>query len=293
VSGLGPLGGQRTSLSGERGGVPVSALAQVADDPLAPWRIAHTPYYRAVGDEVAQFRAAHALRLPILLKGPAGCGKTRFVEHMAHQLDLPLVTVACHEDMTAGDLLGRWLIDADGTRWQDGPLTLAARHGALCYLDELIEARPDALTVLHPLADTRRVLPLERNDELLAAHPRFQLVVSYNPQPGRDLRPATRQRFVALAFEAPPPAVEVAIVVHESGLAPEPAMRLVGLAERTRALDAEAAEALSTRMLVRTAQLMAQGLEPRWACELALVQAWSDAPERVQALRALVDALYP
>lgn len=274
-------------------GSPLSAVAPMAADPLADWRVAQAPYYHPVGDELAQFRAAHALRLPMLLKGPAGCGKTRFVEHMAHALGLPLVTVACHEDMTAGDLLGRWLIDADGTRWQDGPLTLAVRHGALCYLDELIEARPDALTVLHPLADTRRMLPLERNGELLQAHPRFQLVVSYNPQPGRDLRPATRQRFVALAFTAAPVVAEVAIVVHESGLAPEQAMRLVGLAERTRALDAEAAEALSTRMLVRTAQLMVQGLEPRWACELALVQAWSDAPERVQALRALVDALYP
>ncbi len=271
----------------------MSALLQSSPDPLADWRVAAAPYYHPVGDEVAQFRAAHALRLPVLLKGPAGCGKTRFVEHMAHQLGLPLVTVACHEDMTAGDLLGRWLIDADGTRWQDGPLSLAVRHGAVCYLDELIEARPDALAVLHPLADTRRVLPLERNGELLVAHARFQLVVSYNPQPGRDLRPATRQRFVAMAFTAPPAAAEVAIVVHESGLASEQAMRLVGLAERARALDAEAAEALSTRMLVRTAQLMVQGMEPHWACELALVQAWSDTPDRVQALRALVDALYP
>ncbi|HVR55072.1 MAG TPA: CbbQ/NirQ/NorQ/GpvN family protein [Pseudorhodoferax sp.] len=271
----------------------MSALAQMANDPLADWRVAQEPYYRPVGDEVAQFQHACALRLPLLLKGPPGCGKTRFVEHMAWTLGLPLVTVACHEDMAAGDLLGRWLIDAEGTRWQDGPLTLAARHGALCYLDELIEARPEALTVLHSLSDTRRVLPLERNGELLQAHPRFQLVVSYNPQPGRDLRPATRQRFVAMAFAPPPAAAEVAIVVHETGLAPERAMRLVGLAERTRTLDADAAQALSTRMLVRTAQLMVQGLEPRLACELALVQAWSDLPERVQALRALVDALYP
>lgn len=271
----------------------MSALAQMTADPLDAWRVAQEPYYRPVGDEVAQFQDAYALRLPLLLKGPPGCGKTRFVEHMAWTLGLPLVTVACHEDMTAGDLLGRWLIDADGTRWQDGPLSLAARHGALCYLEELIEARPDALTVLHPLADTRRVLPLERNGELLAAHPRFQLVVSYNPQPGRDLRPATRQRFVAMAFDPPPVAAQVAIVVHESGLAMEQAMRLVGLAERTRTLHEHAAEAISMRMLVRAGQLMAGGMQARVACELALVQAWSDQPERVQALRALVDALYP
>lgn len=265
-------------------------------DPLADWRVAQEPYYRPIGEEVAQFRDACALRLPLLLKGPPGCGKTRFVEHMAWTLGLPLVTVACHEDMAAGDLLGRWLIDADGTRWQDGPLTLAARHGALCYLDELIEARPDALTVLHPLADTRRVLPLERNGELLQAHPQFQLVVSYNPQPGRDLRPATRQRFVAMAFDPPPVAAQVAIVAHESGLAAEQAMRLVGLAERVRTLDTldeGAGQAISMRMLVRAGQLMAGGMQARAACELALVQAWSDAPERVQALRALADALYP
>jgi nitric oxide reductase NorQ protein len=271
----------------------MSAVLQAPVDPLVEWRVAQEPYYRPVGDEVAQFQDAHALRLPLLLKGPPGCGKTRFVEHMAWTLGLPLVTVACHEDMAAGDLLGRWLIDADGTRWQDGPLTLAARHGALCYLDELIEARPDALTVLHPLADTRRVLPLERNGELLQAHPRFQLVVSYNPQPGRELRPATRQRFVAMAFDPPPVAAQVAIVAHESGLEPERAMRLVGLAERARALDEDAEPALSMRMLVRAGQLMAGGMPARLACELALVQAWSDQPERVQALRALADALYP
>ncbi|WP_326539654.1 CbbQ/NirQ/NorQ/GpvN family protein [Pseudorhodoferax sp.] len=272
----------------------MSAVLQTPVDPLADWRVAQEPYYRPVGDEVAQFQDAYALRLPLLLKGPPGCGKTRFVEHMAWTLGLPLVTVACHEDMAAGDLLGRWLIDADGTRWQDGPLTLAARHGALCYLDELIEARPDALTVLHPLADTRRELPLERNGELLRAHPRFQLVVSYNPQPGRELRPATRQRFVAMAFDAPPVPAQVAILVHEAGLEPERAMRLVGLAERVRALDdGAAAEAISMRMLVRAGQLMAGGMQARVACELALVQAWSDQPERVQALRALADALYP
>lgn len=279
--------------SAQREGSPVSAAHPMAADPLADWRITQPPYYHPVGEEVAQFREVCALQLPLLLKGPPGCGKTRFVAHMAWTLGLPLVTVACHEDMTAGDLLGRWLIDADGTRWQDGPLTLAARHGALCYLDELIEARPDALTVLHPLADTRRVLPLERNGELLAAHPRFQLVVSYNPQPGRDLRPAMRQRFVAMAFDPPPVEAQVAIVMHESGLSREQAMRLVGLAERTRALDESAAHAISMRMLVRAGQLMACGMAPRAACDLALAQAWSDAPERVQALRALADALYP
>lgn len=266
-----------------------------AADPLRDWRLAAEPYYRASSNETALFRQAHALRLPLLLQGPSGCGKTRLVEHMAWALGLPLVTVACHEDMTASDLLGRWLIGPEGTVWQDGPLALAVRHGALCYLDEIVEARPDALTVLHPLADTRRVLPLERSGELLQAHPDFRLVVSYNPLPGRELRPATRQRFVALAFGYPDPAAEAAILVHEAGVTPALAERLVSIGRRTRLAhegsgDEWAGAGVSTRMLVRAGQLVAAGLAPRVACEMALVQALGDEPELTQALRELVDA---
>jgi nitric oxide reductase NorQ protein len=170
----------------------------VSPDPLASWRLTQAPYYEAVGDELAAFESAHASRLPVLIKGPTGCGKTRFVEHMAWRLGLPLVTVACHEDLSASDLAGRWLLDGEGTRWMDGPLALAARHGALCYLDEVVEARSDTTVLLHPLADSRRVLPLERHGELLSAHPDFQLVVSYNPgyqSLHKQLKPSTRQRW--------------------------------------------------------------------------------------------------
>jgi nitric oxide reductase NorQ protein len=257
---------------------------------LTDWRIAREPYYRPVGDELAQFRQAHARRLPLLLKGPSGCGKTRFVEHMAWTLDRPLITVVCHEDMTASDLLGRYLLDAQGTVWQDGPLTLAARHGAICYLDELIEARPDALVALHPLADTRRVLPLERKGELLQAHPNFQLVASYNPGPNRALQPATRQRFVALAFAPPNAEAQAEIVARESGVAPAIAARLVAIARGASDTQGHADAAVSTRMLVHAGQLMREGTAARVACDMALTQALDDDPELAQAVRDLVEA---
>jgi nitric oxide reductase NorQ protein len=257
---------------------------------LPEWRIAREPYYRPVGDEVAQFRQAHARRLPLLLKGPSGCGKTRFVEHMAWTLDRPLITVVCHEDMTASDLLGRHLLDAQGTVWQDGPLTLAARHGAICYLDELIEARPDALVALHPLADTRRVLPLERKGELLRAHPDFQLVASYNPGPNRALQPATRQRFVALAFAPPNAEAQAEIVVQESGVTPAMAARLVAIARGSSDSREHAEAAVSTRMLVHAGQLMREGAAARVACDMALTQALEDDPELAQAVRDLIEA---
>lgn len=263
-------------------------------DPLAPWRLAEEPFYQPVGDEIAAFEAARAARLPVLLKGPTGCGKTRFVEHMAWRLKLPLVTVACHEDLSAGDLAGRWLLDAQGTRWADGPLALAARHGALCYLDELMEARADTTVLLHPLADTRRALPLERHGELLRAHPDFQLVVSYNPgYQGlhRELKPSTRQRFVALAFDHPAPEVEAAIVAREGGVEPALAMRLVQIGIRTRRLRDEGLdEGASTRMLVHAAQLVRAGLDPRRAAHQAVADPLTDDPRLAPTVRALVDA---
>lgn len=262
-------------------------------DPLASWRIAAEPYYRATGDEVALFGHAHARRLPLLLQGPSGCGKTRFVEHMAWRLGLPLVTVACHEEMTASDLVGRWLLDAQGTSWQDGPLALAARHGAICYLDELAEARPDALVVLHPLADTRRALPLERRGELLRAHADFHLVASCNPTPDRVLKAATQQRFVALAFTHPDASAEEAIVAHEAGLAPAAATRLVALGAALRRALAGAREALSTRMLVHAAQLLAQGAPWRDACEMAWLGALDGDAALATTLRDLLDAHSP
>ncbi len=265
-------------------------------DPLADWRVADEPFYQPVGDEIAAFEAARAARLSVLVKGPTGCGKTRFVEHMAWRLNLPLVTVACHEDLSAGDLAGRWLLDAQGTRWMDGPLALAARHGALCYLDELMEARADTTVLLHPLADTRRALPLERHGELLRAHPDFQLVVSYNPgYQGlhRELKPSTRQRFVALDFHYPAPEVEAAIVAREGGVDGELAMRLVQLGIRTRRLQDDGLdEGASTRMLVHAARLHRAGLALPAAATQAIAAPLSDDPELASALHALVRASF-
>lgn len=264
--------------------------------PLAAWTLGREPYYRPVGDEIQAFEAANVARLPIVLKGPTGCGKTRFVEHMAWRLGLPLVTVACHEDLTSGDLAGRWLMDAQGMRWQDGPLALAARHGALCYLDELVEARSDAIVLIHPLADTRRVLPLERNGELLHAHANFQLVVSYNPGYqglNKGLKSSTRQRFTALAFDHPDPATEAAIVAQEAGVDLDLAQRLVGLGQRTRQLQLHGLdEGASTRMLVHAATLVRVGLAPRSACLQAVATPLSDDPDLLKALQGLVHACF-
>lgn len=267
-----------------------------ADDPLRDWRVPAPPYYEPVGDELEAFAAAAALRLPVLLKGPTGCGKTRFVEHMAWRLGRPLITVACHEDLTAGDLVGRWLLDAHGTRWQDGPLTLAARHGAICYLDEIAEARADTTVVVHPLADTRRALPLEQRNELLRAHGDFLLVVSCNPAYQglhKQLKPSLRQRFCALDFDYPDADREARIVAHEGGVDERLARRLVDLGQRTRRLKAEGLEeGASTRMLVHAAALIRQGLPARRACRLALVGALTDEPDLAAALHEAVSACF-
>ena len=265
-----------------------------AHDPLHAWRIAQEPFYRPVGDECAQFEAAWSRRLPLLVKGPTGCGKTRFVEHMAWRLGRPLVTVACHEDTGAGDLVGRWLLDADGTRWQDGPLALAARHGAICYLDELAEARPETAVAIHPLTDTRRMLPLDRRGELLRAHPDFMLVVSFNPGHGsRLLRSATRQRFCGLAFDHPQAEDEAQILMHEVGIDVELASALVALGRRSRRLAGQGLEeGASTRMLVRAAELVRAGMAPREACRMALVAPLTDDPTLSEALAAAIDASF-
>jgi nitric oxide reductase NorQ protein len=200
------------------------------------YRIEQEPYYRPVADEVALFEAAYSVRMPMMLKGPTGCGKTRFVEYMAHKLGKPLITVACNEDMTASDLVGRFLLSASGTEWQDGPLAIAARHGAICYLDEIVEARQDTTVVIHPLTDNRRVLPLEKKGELVHAHPDFQIVISYNPgyqSLMKDLKQSTKQRFGGLDFTYPDHAIESEIVAHESGVSADIAGKLVSIAERS------------------------------------------------------------
>ena len=268
--------------------------AVVANDPLAAYRIADEPFYQASADEIALYEAAYAHRLPLILKGPTGCGKTRFVEHMAWRLQRPLITVACHEDLNAGDLIGRWLLDGDGTRWQDGPLTLAARFGAICYLDELVEARANTTVVIHPLTDTRRMLPLAPCNEIVHAHRDFQLVISYNPSPEvREMKASTRQRFCAMEFAYPDAARETAIVAHESGLDHERSAAIVNFGLRTRRLHgAGLEEGASTRMLVRAAVLVTQGLSMSAACRLAMVDALSEDDAVHEALQAALDAAF-
>ena len=252
------------------------------------------PYYRAVGDEVALFEAAYANRMPMMLKGPTGCGKTRFVEHMAWRLGSRSITVACHEDMTASDLVGRFLLDAEGTVWHDGPLTEAVRYGAICYLDEIVEARQDTTVVIHPLTDDRRVLPLEKKGELVQAHPDFQLVISYNPgyqSVLKDLKESTKQRFGAIDFGYPAPAVEAEIIAHESGVERAMAERLVAIGERSRNLKGHGLdEGASTRMLIYAGRLIASGVSIEAACRVALILPITDDPDIRDALGAAVAA---
>ncbi len=276
--------------------IPAMPGTRASHDPLAAWRIAAEPYYRPVGDEVRRYQVAHARRLPLLLSGPTGCGKTRFVEHMAWRLGVPLITVACNEDMTASDLVGRHLLDAEGTVWHDGPLTLAVRHGAICYLDEVVEARQDTTVVIHPLTDGRRLLPLDKKGEQLTAHPDFQLVVSYNPgyqSAAKDLKPSTRQRFGAMAFDYPAPAAEAEVVAHEAGITLARAQQLVAIAGRTRALRGHGLEeGASTRLLIYAGSLMRDGLDARASCEMTLMGSLTDDPDVLRVLSDCIDATF-
>jgi nitric oxide reductase NorQ protein len=252
------------------------------------------PYYVPTGDEVEIFSMCHARSLPVMLKGPTGCGKTRFVEHMAWRLQRPLVTIACHDDLSASDLTGRYLIRGGETVWVDGPLTVAARAGAICYLDEIVEARQDTVVVIHPLTDDRRLLPIERTGELIEAAPGFQVVISYNPgyqHAIKDLKPSTRQRFVALDFDFPPPDIETAIVAHESGVDEETAASLVRLGQRVRRLrDQGLVEAPSTRLLIATGRLIAGGIPAPQACRAAFVGPLTDDPDLVLAISDVINA---
>ncbi|GAB4177515.1 MAG: CbbQ/NirQ/NorQ/GpvN family protein [Rhodocyclaceae bacterium] len=267
--------------------------------PLSPElaSIGEQPYYQPVGEEVALFETAHRRRLPVLLKGPTGCGKTRFVEYMAWRLKRPLVTVACHDDLTTADLVGRYLIVGEQTVWMDGPLTAAVRAGAICYLDEIVEARKDTTVVIHPLTDSRRVLAVDKRGELVAAPESFTLVVSYNPgyqSVLKEIKPSTRQRFVALDFDYPAPEVEARIVATEAGVDEDFARRLVKLGELTRNLKGQGLdEGASTRLLVHAAQLVAAGLAPYPACMAAVARALTDDAEMTGTLSDLVRAVFP
>ncbi len=260
------------------------------------YRIKQEPYYQPQADELTLFEAAYAERLPVMLKGPTGCGKSRFVEHMAWRLGKPLITVACNEDMTASDLVGRFLLDSEGTRWQDGPLTLAARIGAICYLDEVVEARQDTTVVIHPLTDYRRTLPLDRKGELLEAHPDFQLVISYNPgyqSLMKDLKQSTKQRFTALEFDYADQATECAILAQETAVDPALAEQLVEIGQRARALKGHGlSEGISTRLLVYAARLIKRGVAPRAACRSALIRPITDDTDVRDNLEHAIDVIF-
>ena len=259
-------------------------------------RLTAEPYYVPLGAEREIFARCHERGLPVMLKGPTGCGKTRFIEHMAWKLERPLVIIACHDDLSASDLTGRFLIRGEETIWVDGPLTTAARLGAICYLDEVVEARQDTIVVIHPLTDDRRVLPIDKTGELIEATPGFQLVVSYNPgyqHAIKDLKPSTRQRFVTLEFDFPEPAVEAEIVSHESGANRATAATLVELGRRVRRLrDQGLAEVPGTRLLVATARLIADGVPAVDACRAALVGPLTDDPDLVNGILDLVAATF-
>ncbi|MDQ6975728.1 MAG: CbbQ/NirQ/NorQ/GpvN family protein [Mariprofundaceae bacterium] len=259
------------------------------------YNIHQEPFYHAQGDEIALYEAAYAARLPVMVKGPTGCGKSRFIEYMAWKLNRPLISVACNEDMTASDLVGRYLLDATGTRWLDGPLTTAARIGAICYLDEIVEARQDTTVVIHPLTDHRRILPLEKKGELVKAHADFQLVISYNPGYQsliKDLKQSTKQRFAGFDFDYPAADVESTIVVSETGVDRAIAEQLIRIAATARNLKGHGLdEGISTRLLVYAATLIKNGVDPIAACRMTLVRPITDDADIRDTLDHAIDAV--
>jgi nitric oxide reductase NorQ protein len=263
---------------------------------MTQYQITQEPFYQPQANEVALYQAAYQARLPVMVKGPTGCGKSRFIEYMAWKLGKPLITVACNEDMTASDLLGRYLLEADGTRWLDGPLTTAARIGAICYLDEIVEARQDTTVVIHPLTDHRRQLPLDKRGELIQAHPDFQLVISYNPgyqSLMKDLKQSTKQRFVGFDFDYPAPEQEASIVASETGVEPATAAKLVQIGGTARKLKGHGLdEGISTRLLVYAATLIRAGVSPRDACRMAMVRPVTDDADIRATLDHAIDAVF-
>jgi len=271
--------------------------------PFEEFVITEEPYYLPLADEVEIFTSAFKSRLPVLLKGPTGCGKTRFVEFMTYRLggelglSIPLITVACHEDLTGSDLVGRYLLKGEETVWVDGPLTRAVKNGAICYLDEIVEARKDTTVLIHPLADYRRILPIEKRGEILEAHENFLLVISYNPgyqSVLKNLKHSTRQRFVAIEFHYPQKETEARIIAHESGVDFDMAMDLAKLGEKVRNLrDQGLEEGVSTRLLIYAGQLVVQGIKPRRACEIAVAQAVADEADVVKGIKEVISAIFP
>jgi len=260
------------------------------------YRVRREPYYTEVNGEIALFTAAAQSRMPVMLKGPTGCGKTRFVQYMAYRLGKPLITVACHEDLTASDLVGRYLLKGDETVWMDGPLTLGVKHGAIVYLDEVVEARKDTTVIIHPLTDDRRILPLEKKGQVVEAVDEFMLVVSYNPgyqSVLKDLKQSTKQRFMAIECTYAPRAVEAKIVEREAGVATDVADRLVKLGERVRNLRNHGLEeGVSTRLLIYAGVLITRGVPPAMACDAAVVRPMTDDRDMQRSLHEIVKAIF-
>ncbi|MCK5801498.1 MAG: CbbQ/NirQ/NorQ/GpvN family protein [Lentisphaeria bacterium] len=260
------------------------------------FRVESRPNYIHQGDEEALFRAAHGARIPLIVKGPTGCGKTRFIEHMAWELSLPLVTVSCHEDLTAADLVGRFLFHNDQTVWRDGPLTMAVRHGGICYLDEIVEARKDTTVIIHSLTDDRRILYIDKTGEVVRAHPDFMVVLSYNPgyqSIVKDLKHSTKQRFASLNFDHPRQDVEARIIETESGLTPEDSTRLAEVGAKIRELRGFGLEeGVSTRLLVYVGRLVKAGLSPRQACEAAVSHTLTEEPDLHEAMASVVNLYF-
>ncbi len=263
---------------------------------IEQYKVNVEPFYQSQGDEIAIYEAAYASRLPVMIKGPTGCGKSRFIEYMAWKLGKPLITVACNEDMTASDLIGRYLLDANGTRWLDGPLTVAARIGAICYLDEVVEARQDTTVVIHPLTDHRRTLPLDKKGEMVSAHENFQLVISYNPgyqSLMKDLKQSTKQRFVGMDFDYPSAQLEASIISKEAGCDMELASKLVKIGITARNLKGHGLEeGISTRLMVYAADLIKQGIAAPSACRTALVRPITDDIDIRATLDHAVDQVF-
>ena len=284
---------------------------------IEEYHLTEEPYYVAVGDEVELFEAAYQQRIPLIFKGPTGCGKTRFVEYMSYRLgqpltkiqqadsrgverpegdNIPLVTIACHEDLTASDLVGRYLLEGDSTVWIDGPLTRAVKAGGICYLDEIVEARKDTTVLIHPLTDHRRILPVEKRGELLEAADGFLLILSYNPgyqSALKDLKHSTRQRFVSIEFDYPPRDIEAEIIQHESGANPDDALQLAKLGEKVRNLREHGlGEGASTRLLIYAGKLMAQGIAPRRACQVAVNWAVTDDAAVQRSIEEIIASIF-
>ncbi|WP_256623720.1 CbbQ/NirQ/NorQ/GpvN family protein [Methanolobus chelungpuianus] len=263
--------------------------------PVEEYVIENEPYYIPVGSEVEIFTAAYRNHLPINLKGPTGCGKTRFMEYMAYKLKRPLITVACHEDLTATDLVGRFLIKGDSVEWNDGPLTKAVKSGAICYLDEVVEARKDTIVVIHPLTDNRRIIPIDKLGVILKASSEFMLAISYNPgyqSAVKDLKQSTRQRFVSIEFDYPPTEIEKQIVAHESGIDDRMAGSLVEIGHRIRNFKHHGLEeGVSTRLLIYAGKLIHEGIEPKEACRIAMARPITDNPDLQKSIDEIIAAI--